>query len=99
MKLLLAHTRGISIEELREGYENSSTIPLGRSGNLAEVANLVAFICSDRASYIHGVTINVAGGKREDKIRNRGRNLELKSETTRFGLFFYAITPAFKPFF
>ena len=59
----LAHTRGISIEELREGYENSSTIPLGRSGNLAEVANLVAFICSDRASYIHGVTINVAGGK------------------------------------
>ncbi len=59
----LAHTRGISIEKLREGYENSNTIPLGRSGNLAEVANLVAFICSDRASYIHGVTINVAGGK------------------------------------
>lgn len=59
----LAHTRGISIEKLRAGYENSSTIPLGRSGKLAEVANLVAFICSDRASYIHGVTINVAGGK------------------------------------
>lgn len=37
--------------------------PLGRSGKLTEVANTVAFLLSDRASYIHGVTINVAGGK------------------------------------
>ena len=64
----LAHTRGISIEKLRAGCENSSTAPLGRSGKLEEVANLVAFICSGRAGYIHGVTINVAGGKREDRI-------------------------------
>ncbi|MFO3665546.1 SDR family oxidoreductase [Anaerococcus sp. ENR0831] len=28
-----------------------------------EVANLVCFLVSDRSSYIHGVTINVAGGK------------------------------------
>lgn len=59
----LAHTRGISIDKLRAGYESTSTTPLGRSGKLEEVANLVAFICSDRAGYIHGVTINVAGGK------------------------------------
>lgn len=59
----LAHTRGISVEKLRAGYESTSTTPLGRPGKLAEVANLVAFVCSDRASYIHGVTINVAGGK------------------------------------
>lgn len=62
-EIALAHTRGISIEKLRAGYESTSTTPLGRSGKLSEVANLVAFICSDRSSYIHGVTINVAGGK------------------------------------
>lgn len=59
----LAYTRGISVEELRAGYTKTSTIPLGRCGRLSEVANAVAFLCSERASYIHGVTINVAGGK------------------------------------
>lgn len=59
----LAYTRGISIDELRAGYAKTSTTPMGRSGKLTEVANTVAFLLSDRASYIHGVTINVAGGK------------------------------------
>lgn len=59
----LAYTRGITIEQLREGYSKTSTTPLGRSGKLTEVANTVAFLLSDRASYIHGVTLNVAGGK------------------------------------
>ncbi len=59
----LAYTRGISIDELRASYEKTSTTPLGRSGKLSEVAHAVAFLSSDRASYIHGVTINVAGGK------------------------------------
>lgn len=59
----LAYTRGITVEQLREGYAKTSTTPLGRSGKLTEVANTVAFLLSDRASYIHGVTLNVAGGK------------------------------------
>lgn len=59
----LAYTRGISVEDLRKGYKSTKTTPLGRSGRLSEVANLVAFLASARASYIHGVTINVAGGK------------------------------------
>lgn len=59
----LAYTRGISIEDLRKGYSSTKTTPLGRSGKLSEVANLVTFLASDRSSYIHGVTINVAGGK------------------------------------
>ena len=59
----LAYTRGITIEQLREGYAKTTTTPLGRSGKLTEVANTVAFLLSDRASYIHGVTLNVAGGK------------------------------------
>lgn len=59
----LAYTRGITVDQLRAGYNKTGTTPLGRSGKLSEVANLVAFLASDRASYIHGVTINVAGGK------------------------------------
>jgi sorbitol-6-phosphate 2-dehydrogenase len=59
----LAYTRGITVDELRAGYSKTGTTPLGRSGKLSEVANLVAFLASERASYIHGVTINVAGGK------------------------------------
>ena len=39
-----------------------STIPLGRIGNTAEFAALVAFLASERASYITGTTIPVDGG-------------------------------------
>lgn len=59
----LAYTRGITVDQLRAGYTKTGTTPLGRAGKLSEVANTVAFLASDRASYIHGVTLNVAGGK------------------------------------
>ena len=59
----LAYTRGITVDELRAGYSKTSTTPLGRSGKLTEVADLVCYMGSDRASYVHGVTFNVAGGK------------------------------------
>jgi sorbitol-6-phosphate 2-dehydrogenase len=58
----LAYTRGITVDRLREKYEQVS-IPLGRTGKLREVANVVCFLASERASYIHGTTINVTGGK------------------------------------
>lgn len=59
----LAYTRGKTVDEIRAGYSQTSTIPLGRSGKLVEVADLVVYLISDRSSYISGVTINVAGGK------------------------------------
>lgn len=59
----LAYTRNISVDQLRAGYSKTSTIPLGRSGQLKEVADLVAFFVSNRSSYISGVTVNIAGGK------------------------------------
>lgn len=58
----LAYTRGITVEELRKSYEKVS-IPLRRMGKLEEVANLVAFLISDLASYITGTVVNISGGK------------------------------------
>ena len=59
----LAYTRNITVDKLREGYSSTSTTPLGRSGKLSEVADFVSYLLSDRASYITGVTLNIAGGK------------------------------------
>ncbi|BAT45989.1 3-oxoacyl-[acyl-carrier-protein] reductase [Escherichia albertii] len=58
----LAWTRNITVEQLREGYSKNS-IPIGRSGRLTEVADFVCYLLSERASYITGVTTNIAGGK------------------------------------
>ncbi|MFD1420215.1 SDR family oxidoreductase [Lactiplantibacillus songbeiensis] len=59
----LAYTRHKTVADLRAGYKSTTTTPLGRSGHLYEVADLVSYFLSDRASYITGVTTNVAGGK------------------------------------
>jgi 3-oxoacyl-[acyl-carrier protein] reductase len=37
-------------------------IPMGRIGKPAEVAEVVAFLCSDKATYITGQVISVNGG-------------------------------------
>lgn len=57
----LAYTRNIPVENVDIGYEKS--IPLGRAGKLDEIAECVAYLSSDLASYITGTTINITGGK------------------------------------
>ena len=44
------------------GQLAAAEVPLGRFGRPDEVAGLVAFVASDRASYIAGASIDVAGG-------------------------------------
>ncbi|MFQ7388478.1 MAG: SDR family oxidoreductase [Escherichia sp.] len=62
----LAWTRNITVEQLREGYTKNA-IPIGRAGRLAEVADFVCYLLSERASYITGVTTNIAAAKRAAK--------------------------------
>ncbi|MDO4977355.1 MAG: SDR family oxidoreductase [Eubacteriales bacterium] len=57
----LAYTRGVKPEDLSTDY--TKVIPMGRDGKLDEVGELVAYLVSDRASYIAGTTINISGGK------------------------------------
>lgn len=38
------------------------SVPLGRFGTPEEVSGLIAFLCSDRASYIAGASIDVSEG-------------------------------------
>jgi NAD(P)-dependent dehydrogenase (short-subunit alcohol dehydrogenase family) len=58
---LEARVFGTTVEE-RE-MEMCKTIPLGRIGSPAEVAQLVAFLASEASSYLTGQAINVTGGQ------------------------------------
>ena len=51
---------GITMEDMKERF--AKNIPLRRFGKPEDVANVVAFLASDEASYISGETIYVAGG-------------------------------------
>jgi NAD(P)-dependent dehydrogenase (short-subunit alcohol dehydrogenase family) len=41
----------------------AARVPLGRPGEPAEVADAIAWLMSDEASYVTGTTLRVAGGR------------------------------------
>jgi len=55
-----AEREGKSVEEILAAYERQ--IPMGRLGRPEELAALVTFLASERASYITGTAIQVDGG-------------------------------------
>jgi 3-oxoacyl-[acyl-carrier protein] reductase len=56
----IAERKGITVEEAAAEIENQ--IPMGRMGKPEELADMVAFLVSDRASYVTGVAVQVDGG-------------------------------------
>jgi 3-oxoacyl-[acyl-carrier protein] reductase len=58
-----AQESGKAFEELMK--ETVATIPMGRLGKPEEVGDLVAFLASDRASFITGTSVVLDGGMRQ----------------------------------
>lgn len=50
------------IDSLPESEDRRARIPMGRYGRVGEVSELVAFLASDRSSYITGQNIRIDGG-------------------------------------
>lgn len=60
----LHRSGGMSEDQYQAFLERSKTThPLGRVGTPEEVAELVLFLASDRASWITGVTMSIDGGR------------------------------------
>ncbi len=56
-----AANQGITEEQVRQKY--LSQVPLGRSCEYEDIANVMVFLASDEAGYMTGQAINVTGGQ------------------------------------
>jgi NAD(P)-dependent dehydrogenase (short-subunit alcohol dehydrogenase family) len=56
-----ARLTGVAVEEARR--REIEAIPLGRMATAEDIAHVVAFLCSDRAGYVTGVTIGMDGAR------------------------------------
>ncbi len=56
----LSEQEGVSQEAIQKRWTDQ--IPMGRLGDPAEFASVVAFLCSQRASYVTGTCLQVDGG-------------------------------------
>ena len=51
---------------------NGKNVPLGRYGTAEEVAAVIAFLCSNAASYVNGISMEVDGGQGVAVARQSG---------------------------
>jgi len=56
-----AEVQGKKVKEIEQAMKLD--IPAGRFGNVDEIANAVAFLCTPAASYINGINLPVDGGR------------------------------------
>ena len=56
----IAEASGSTMEDVIKN--NGKGVPVGRYGTSEEVANVIAFLCTNAASYVNGAAIEVDGG-------------------------------------
>ena len=61
LESLTAERTGRSIDEMRA--VSIAGVPLGRYGRPDEIGDVIAFLASERASYVSGITVVVDGGQ------------------------------------
>jgi NAD(P)-dependent dehydrogenase (short-subunit alcohol dehydrogenase family) len=59
---ILALAAGTDLISFAGGLPARDEVPLGRFGTVDEVSGIVVFLASDRAAYLTGTSIDVAGG-------------------------------------
>src|SRR5262249_54778090 len=60
MTRLTAKLQDVDFEDFKTA--RAANIPLRRVGQPEDVANVICFLVSEEASYVHGEIINIAGG-------------------------------------
>ena len=58
----IAEANGITLEQMEENIVNHLAIPMRRPGTPEEAAEMVAFLASDRASWVTGGQFRIDGG-------------------------------------
>ena len=62
--LVLTHRGDVYMDVMDTSWEaTEATVPIGRNGTDEELGGIVAYFCTEAASWIHGQSINVDGGR------------------------------------
>jgi NAD(P)-dependent dehydrogenase (short-subunit alcohol dehydrogenase family) len=59
---LTAGNPGLGQDEFYDQLASPRGVPLGRVGEPEEAGDVIAFLASDRASYLTGIAVNIDGG-------------------------------------
>jgi NAD(P)-dependent dehydrogenase (short-subunit alcohol dehydrogenase family) len=89
--LAISLSHKVRVNSISPGWINTSNTPIndeldhlqhptGRVGNPLDIANLVLFLCSDKASFINGENICVDGGMTKQMIYHNDYNWVLNNK-------------------